>query len=79
MQVSKVWRFYWPIKGRSALVAVAEAVAAVAVAVLPMEVSVGGTCNCIPDERVVNSKAGKVINEKSKSQKLSQLNAAGET
>ena len=33
----------------------------------------------VADARVVNSEAGKVINEKSKSQKLSQLNAAGAT
>ena len=54
MQVSNVWRFYWPIKGRSALVALAEAVALVAVAVLPMGVLVSGTCNCIPISVVCN-------------------------
>ena len=33
----------------------------------------------VADARVVNSKAGKVTNEKSTSQKLSQFNAAGAT
>ena len=55
MQVSNDWRFYWPIKGRSALVALAEAVAMVAVAVLPKGISVSGTCNCIPISVVFNA------------------------
>ena len=55
MQMSNVWRFYWPIKGRFALVVLAESVAVVAVTVLPMGVLVSGTCHCITISVVCNA------------------------